>query len=143
MVKNEYRSLKIICETEKEISMDELSRFFYYLNNIYKILFLYETKKNIKFYYIKCLKKEERLKITIIKKSSPLEFVISIPIIYAGLKTIQLFIEIIKTIINYRFEKERYRLEIEKLKLENELLKREIEKILRLKEIRISEIYEY
>jgi hypothetical protein len=133
----EYKKVRITCETAKMVSVDELSRFFYYLNNIYKLIYLRETGKRLEFFYRRKLKDEEKLRISIVRKESPLEFVILIPITYGILSVSKLFIENLKLIRDWNLDREIKELRGEQLTLQNELLRAEINKIAKLKEIRI------
>lgn len=140
----EYKKIEIICRTPKELSVDELGRFFYYLNNIYKILYFGAKNRTIdhRFIHLKKLPKEERLKVSIIKKSSPLQFEILIPLIITSFPSYALlFLEIIKLIRGMESSKE-IKSKINNISSQNEKLQREIEKLNRLKEIKIIEVKE-
>ena len=132
-----YKKVTITCETVENVSVDELSRFFYYLNNIYKIIYFQETERASKFYHLRKLKAEERLRISIIRKESPLEFVILIPISIGLLKISELFITNLKLIRDWKIDREIKELQAEQLRLRNELLRHEIDKIIKLNEIGI------
>jgi hypothetical protein len=143
----DYKKVRITCETAKDVSVDELSRFFYYLNNIYKLTYLQETKKDTKFYNRRKLKDKEKLRISIVRKESPLIFVILTPITIGLLEISKLFIENLKLIRNLNSDRKIKELQVEQLILQNELLKNkidksellknEINKIGKLKEIKI------
>ena len=133
----EYKKVRITCETAKDVSVDELSRFFYYLNNIYKLIYLQETKKDTKFYNLRKLKDKEKLRISIVRKGSPLEFVILIPITYGILSVSKLFIENVRLIRDMKADDKLNKFKIEQSRLQNELLRKEINKIAKLKEIKI------
>jgi len=147
----EYKKARITCKTVKEISVEELSQFLRYLNNIYKLIYLYATKRDTKYYYRRKLKDEEKLRISIVRKASPLLLEILIPAVSSAVPV--LLLEIIKIIRDCKLNSVRRRLEIENLILQNELLRRklrgdellkglgsEINKIIKLKEITIIQI---
>lgn len=133
----EYKKVRITCETAKDVSVDELSRFFYYLNNIYKLIYLQETKKDTKFYNRRKLKDKEKLRISIVRKGSHLEFVILITITYGILSVSKLFIENVRLIRDMKADDKLNKFKIEQSRLQNELLRKEINKIAKLKEIKI------
>jgi len=154
----EYKKARITCETVKEISVEELSQFLRYLNNIYKLIYLHATKRDTKYYYRRGLKDEEKLRISIVRKASPLLLEILIPAVSS---VVNVLLEIIKIIRDWKLNSVRRRLEIENLILQNELLRRElrgdellkgkkdellkglgseINKIIKLKEITIIQI---
>ena len=104
------------------------------------LIYLQETKKDTKFYHRKKLKDKEKLRISIVRKESPLDFVILIPIIYGLLSVSKLFIENLKLIRDWNLDREIKELQAEKLR--SELLNKEINKIGKLKEIRINSVDE-
>ena len=139
-----YKKVSITCETVKEVSVYELSRFFYYLNNIYKIIYFQETKKEkeLKFYYRRKLNDKERLRTSVIKKESPLEFIILIPLIFGGASATKKFVETVKLIRDWKLDRKIKELTAEQLRSQNELLRKEINKITKLKEITVISVIE-
>ena len=119
----EYKKARITCETVKEISVEELSQFLRYLNNIYKLIYLHATKRDTKYYYRRGLKDEEKLRISIVRKASPLLLEILIPAVSS---VVNVLLEIIKIIRDCKLNSVRRRLEIKNLILQNELLRREL-----------------
>jgi hypothetical protein len=141
----EHIKLKIICETPLNLSVDELSRFLYYFNNLYKIIYFSENGEVDSFYNLKGIKDEDKLRILVITKESPLIFVALIPLLAESAKLFKEFLEIIKIIRDWDLDRELKETYIEKEKLEIkklELLITELEKITRLKEIKIKEVEE-
>ncbi|RLF61925.1 MAG: hypothetical protein DRN33_06190 [Thermoplasmata archaeon] len=133
----EYKKIEIVCKTPKELSVDEFSRFFYYLNNIYKIL-IFDEGKYLRFLYLKKVPEEQRLRISIINKSNPLQFELLIPL---SISSINIFLGIIKLIKDSYTSKEIIS-KLEKITEQNKTLIKEVRKLSKLKEIKIVEVNE-
>ncbi|MHA1238282.1 MAG: hypothetical protein ACTSSJ_03430 [Candidatus Odinarchaeia archaeon] len=65
MMLEEFKILKLTCSLSKSASVDEFSRFFFYINNIYKLIFLDHTgewrKTNLDFFQRRQLREKDKL----------------------------------------------------------------------------------
>lgn len=87
------------------------------------------------------------LKIKRIKKESPIQFEILIPLIAGAIAIPKSFVELLKIIRDWNLDKEKKRLENENLRLNNQRLKNELfkeaNKLLKIEDIKIIKIIEY
>ncbi len=133
----EYKKILLTFDTPKEISLDQTSRLLYYLNNTYKILYFTQQKRNVNLDYVNLikLKKGEELKLAVIKKTSPFQIEILIPLLVGALTIPKTFLETLRIIRDWDLDRERK-------KLENEKLRWEIQKMKRLEDFKIINVEE-
>ena len=96
----------------------------------------------MKFYYRRKLNDKERLRTSVIRKESPFEFIILIPLIFGGVSAAKKFVETIKLIRDWELDRKIKELMAKQLRLQNEFLGKEINKITKLKEITVISVIE-